>query len=102
MVRGIVFGSHCFLGALAKGRLIGTARALSDGVSDAYIQDVIVDSEFRGRGVGTRLVETVVQRLKRDGVKWIGLVAENGSEVFYEQIGFSEMEKSVPMLRVFS
>lgn len=100
MIRRIVSGSHRFLAALNKGRLIGMARALSDGVSDAYIQDVIVDPDFRGKGIGAGLVETLARRLKDDGVNWIGLVAENGSEAFYGRIGFSKMNNSVPMLKV--
>ena len=37
------------------GRLVGMARALSDGVSDAYILDVVVDPAHRSQGVGRTL-----------------------------------------------
>jgi hypothetical protein len=36
----LVAGSFCFVGAFAGGEMIGMGRAISDGVSDAYIQDV--------------------------------------------------------------
>ena len=70
------------------GKLVGMGRALGDGVSDAYIQDVVVDLEFRRRGVGGAIVRTLVAELKRRGVDWIGLVGEPGTEEFYRSLGF--------------
>jgi len=100
MVRLIVTGSHCFLVARQKGRIIGMGRAISDGASDAYLQDVTVMNLFRGQGIGTRIVEALIARLERDGIHWIGLIAERGSHPFYERFGFSIMEGATPMLRV--
>ena len=34
-------------------RLVGFARALGDGVYRALVDDVVVDEDWRGRGVGT-------------------------------------------------
>ncbi|MDO8804314.1 MAG: N-acetyltransferase, partial [Elusimicrobiota bacterium] len=39
LLKRIIKGSHCFAVALLGGRVIGMGRAISDGVSDAYIQD---------------------------------------------------------------
>jgi len=36
-------------------RLIGMIRALSDGVSDAYMLDLVVSKAYRRRGIGKRL-----------------------------------------------
>jgi len=100
MVRLIVTGSHCFLIARHEGGIIGMGRAVSDGASDAYLQDVTVMDSFRGKGIGTRIIETLIGRLERDGIHWIGLIAERGSHPFYERLGFSIMERATPMLRV--
>ncbi|MDD5723926.1 MAG: GNAT family N-acetyltransferase [Syntrophales bacterium] len=100
MIRLIVTGSHCFLVVRHEGRIIGMGRAVSDGTSDAYLQDVTVVDFFRGKGIGTRIVDTLIGRLERDGIHWIGLIAERGSHPFYERLGFSIMENAVPMLRV--
>ena len=70
------------------GKLIGMGRALGDGVSDAYIQDVVVDPDFRRRGVGGTIVRTLVAELRSRGVDWIGLVGEPGTEEFYRSLGF--------------
>ncbi len=48
----LVAGSFKFAAAFNEsGKLIGTARAISDGVSDAYIQDVVVASAYRKQGI---------------------------------------------------
>jgi len=100
LVDRIVAGSHCFLIVKKGSEIIGMGRALSDGVSDAYIQDVTVNKNFRGQGIGTKIIQKLVERLHSDGLKWIGLIAEKSSHPFYEQLGFKKMSDSVPMLKI--
>ncbi len=95
----IIRGSHCFFIASHEGRLVGMGRAISDRASDAYIQDLTVHPEFRGKGIGTRMVQELVGRLRSDGLGWIGLVAEAGTWDFYRRIGFADMPGSVLMLK---
>jgi len=80
-----------------SGRTVGMGRAISDGVSDAYIQDLVVLPEFRGMGVGKAILERLVGICKERGVCWIALVAEPGTSDFYESIGFEAMEGHIPM-----
>lgn len=94
----IIRGSHCFAVAERGGRIVGMARAISDRASDAYIQDVAVLPEERGRGTGGRLVAAVVKRLKRDGLGWVALIAQDGSAPFYGRLGFKTLKKAAPML----
>jgi len=96
----IIAGSHCFLAVEFEDLIIGMGRAISDRASDAYIQDVAVDPDFRGRGIGTQIVAGIVSRLEKDGLAWIGLIAEKNSHAFYERLGFKPMDRSVPMLRL--
>ena len=74
------------------GSLVGMGRALGDGVSDAYIQDVVVDPLFRRRGVGGTIVRSLAAELRSRGVDWIGLVGEPGTEAFYRSLGFRAPE----------
>lgn len=74
--------------AYADGKLIGMGRALSDNVSDAYIQDVAVSAAFRGRGIGGGIVKALIAELRRRGVDWIALVGAPGTEHFYQNLGF--------------
>ena len=102
LVTGIVAGSHCFLAARKTGDIIAMGRAISDRVSDAYIQDVTVDQRFRGRGIGSQMVARLVARLEDDGIGWIGLIAERKTHPFYRPLGFAPMADSVPMLKTTS
>ena len=82
-------GSTLVAGAFDEnGTVIGCARVLSDGCSDAYIQDVFVDPAFRGQGIGSALINTLTLKLKESGVDWIGLVGEPGTEKFYSKLGW--------------
>jgi spermidine synthase len=99
LVAGIVAGSHCFLVARRAAAIIGMGRAISDRISDAYIQDVTVDSAFRRQGIGSRMMAELVARLEADGIGWIGLIAERKTHPFYRPLGFSPMVDSVPMLK---
>ena len=83
-------GSFLAAGAFEGERLIGMGRVLSDGVSDAYIQDVAVLPEFRGQGIGGKIVTFLVEELEKRGVDWIALVGEPGTENFYSRLGFEK------------
>ena len=98
LISRIISGSHCFVTAAADCRIIGMGRAISDGVSDAYIQDVTVDAAYRGQGIGTKIIRKLVGRLREDGVAWIGLIAERNSHDFYRPLGFKKMPDAIPML----
>lgn len=91
-------GSAVALGAFEGEELIGMGRAISDGVSDAYIQDVVVLKKYRGHGIGKKIVEEIVKRLEKRGIDWIGLISTPGSEGFYQTMDFEVMPKHSPML----
>lgn len=95
----LIRGSFAFAVAVESktGRAVGMARAISDRASDAYIQDFIVLPQYRNKGIGRMLVETIVARLKKKGIHWIGLIAEEGSDGFYTKLGFGPF-KGKPML----
>lgn len=99
LVSAIVSGSHCFLVARQTDTIVAMGRAISDRVSDAYIQDVTVDPSFRGQGIGSRMVATLVARLEADGIGWIGLIAERKTHPFYQPLGFAPMADALPMLK---
>ena len=75
-------------------------RAISDGISDAYIQDLTVRSNRRNQGIGGQILRTILERLHADGLRWIGLIAEPGSSNLYRHAGFKEMPAAVPMLMI--
>jgi aralkylamine N-acetyltransferase len=99
VIPSMIRGSFCFMVARSiQGRIVGMARAISDGFSDAYIQDVVVLPEFRGRGVGKELVRLLAQYCVSRKIAWIGLVAEPGTQEIYENLGFRPLIDYRPML----
>ncbi len=93
----IVKTSAIFIGAFYKKKMIGMGRALSDLVSDAYIQDVTVLKTYRGKGTGKKIIQALIKELKKKGVDWIGLVAEPGTSSFYKELGFDELKDHIPL-----
>ena len=98
LIEKIIKGSFCFAIATIGDRYIGMGRAISDGISDAYIQDVMVITELRGNGIGIRIMDEIVNYLKKHNITWIGLISEPKSISFYTRYGFSQMKDYVPFL----
>jgi ribosomal protein S18 acetylase RimI-like enzyme len=98
-IRPLIKGSFAFAIVIDKssGNAIGMGRILSDGVSDAYIQDLIVLPKFRGQGIGKKLVKFLLDHCISNGIQWIGLIAEPGQDSFYSKIDFSPMKNHIPM-----
>lgn len=65
-------------------RVVGTARLLSDGVCNAYLLDVWAASAFRRQGIGSTLVQRLVNEVPG---QHIGLQTDDAAE-FYASLGF--------------
>ena len=82
--------SLCF-GVYLNGRQIAFARVVSDLATFAYIGDVFVLDEFRGHGLGKRLMETIVSHPDLQGLRrW--LLATRDAHGLYEQFEFSSLK----------
>ena len=99
VIPAMIRGSFCFMVARSlEGRIIGMARVISDGYSDAYIQDVVVLDAHRKQGVGRELVRRLTQFCIAQKIGWIGLVAEPGTQGLYEELGYGPLVGYQPML----
>jgi len=70
-----------------KNKLIGFARATSDGIYRATIWDVVIHPDYRGAGLGRKLVETVLSHPRLSRVERVYLMTSH-QQSFYERIGF--------------
>jgi GNAT superfamily N-acetyltransferase len=63
-LRNLIHGSFAFAVAVdpKTGCAIGMGRVISDGVSDGYIQDLVVMPEYRGTGIGAQIVSKLVKK----------------------------------------
>ena len=93
-IKFLIKGSYKFAVVIKKdeGRAIGMGRLISDGVSDAYIQDLVVLPKYRDQGIGKQLVEFLLQHCISKGILWIGLIAEPGQDRFYLAMNFYPMK----------
>jgi GNAT superfamily N-acetyltransferase len=81
--------SLCF-GLYWRTEQIGFARVVSDFATFAYLGDVFVVSEFRGRGLGKLLMETIVAHPQLQGLRrW--LLATKDAHGLYEKYGFDPL-----------
>jgi GNAT superfamily N-acetyltransferase len=89
----LIKGSFAFAVVIdeSTGRAVGMGRAISDGVSDAWLQDIVVLKEFRGMGLGKAITKKLLEHCMSRGLVWVGLVAEPGSRKFYEPLGFKKL-----------
>jgi ribosomal protein S18 acetylase RimI-like enzyme len=96
----LIRGSFLFAVAVDRktGHAVGMGRVISDGVSDGYIQDLVVLPEYRKTGIGTQIVSTLVKKCVERGISWIGLIAEPDTEKFYLPFGFHPMKGHTPLI----
>ena len=99
-IPALISGSFLFAVAVdGKTKIaVGMGRVISDGVSDGYIQDLVVLPEYRRSGIGKRIVTTLLDECRKRGLGWIGLVSQPGCEEFYSELGFKKMEGYSPLL----
>lgn len=88
-----VAGAWRVVGAYAPtGEQVGFARALSDGVALAYLADVYVLPEHRGRGLGVALVRQMVEDGPGRGFRW--MLHTSDGHGLYERFGFAPPDAS--------
>src|ERR1700753_3259160 len=69
------------------GRMVGFARALSDGVGQAYLADVYVEQDARGHGLGKALVAEMVDSGPGASFRWMLHTAD--AHDLYRRFGFA-------------
>jgi N-acetylglutamate synthase-like GNAT family acetyltransferase len=77
--------------------LIGFARSTSDCIYRATIWDVVIHPDYRGCGLGRKLVETVLTHPRIDRVERVYLMTTH-QQTFYERIGFQTNSSTTMVL----
>jgi GNAT superfamily N-acetyltransferase len=89
LVLAAIKGSICF-GVYAKGEQIGFARVITDRATFAYLADVYVKQEHRGKGLSKELMKFI---LNYDGLTSLRrfMLATKDAHGLYKQFGFSSL-----------
>ncbi|MBO0698106.1 MAG: GNAT family N-acetyltransferase [Zavarzinella sp.] len=68
--------------------VVGTTTTTAYGTDLAWVGMVLVDPDFRRRGIATTLMETALRHLDRLGVRTVKLDATPAGRLVYERLGF--------------
>uniref|UniRef100_UPI0035576207 GNAT family N-acetyltransferase n=1 Tax=Alicyclobacillus tolerans TaxID=90970 RepID=UPI0035576207 len=74
-------------------RIVGFGRAISDGVFNAAIYDVVVHSDYQGKGIGKLIIEDLLHDLQ--DISCVHLISTTGNEGFYRSEGFKKVKTSM-------
>lgn len=82
------------LAAYEDDELQGIIRAVGDGYTIVFIQDILVYPDRQRQGIGTALLKAVLERYPN--VRQIELVTDNTKKTisFYKSMGFSELSET--------
>lgn len=83
--------SLLILAAYEQNRLLGIVRAVGDGSTILYIQDLLVAPPYQRRGIGSRLLQAALGRYP--AVRQVLLAADDTpkTRAFYRAQGFCEL-----------
>ncbi len=87
VVERSIAGSIAF-GLFEPDRQIGFARVVTDLATYAYLADVFIVEECRGRGLGDWLVESILTHPQLQGLRRIALITRDAAPL-YARHGFS-------------
>ena len=72
-------------------KLIGYVDSVSNCVTDAYIQDLTVNPSYQKQGIGTNLMNRIIEKLKENKIYMISVLFDEKLLPFYKRFGFFSM-----------
>ena len=82
---------HILAALNEEGKLLGVLRAVGDGASILFIQDILVYPAYQHQGIGTALLQKTLEKYK--DVYQIQLATDDSKKTvsFYESNGFTSL-----------
>jgi GNAT superfamily N-acetyltransferase len=90
VVEKAIAGALCFGLFSEQGNQVGFARMITDCATFAYLADVYVLEEHRGKGLGKWIVETILAHPSFRGLRRI-LLATRDAHALYARFGFEPL-----------
>jgi len=88
-IRRSIEGSLCF-GVFENDRQVGFARMITDKATFAYLADVFIIEEYRGRGLSKWLMEVIMSHPDLQGLRRM-ILATKDAHGLYKQFGFTPL-----------
>lgn len=81
------------LAAYKSEQLLGLIRAVGDGFTIVFVQDILVFPKHQRKGIGSALLKAILDRYSH--VRQIELATDNTPKTiaFYQSMGFREMSE---------
>jgi GNAT superfamily N-acetyltransferase len=98
IVERAVANSLCF-GVLLDGEQVGFARVITDRVTFAYLADVYILPDHRGKGLARRLMEQVSSHPDLQGLRRF-LLATRDAHALYEKFGFRPLARPERIMEI--
>jgi len=92
--------SFCF-GVYRGARQVGFARVITDYATTAYVGDVFILEPYRGKGLGKRLVKTIVDHPRLAGLRLWFLGTKDAHDL-YRKYGFKNVSETPIMERLMA
>lgn len=86
--------------AYQSNELVGIGRVVSDGVLYTMIYDMIVKPSHQSRGIGTTILNKLIEKCKAAGLREVQLFSAKGKVQFYSKRGFIERPADAPGMRL--
>lgn len=77
--------------------VIAIARALSDGVFNVAIYDVVVKKTYQQKGISRKMIEILLEDLKQ--ISCIHLISTTGNEELYRKLGFKKLKTGMAIYK---
>ena len=83
------------LGAFHDGALVGLIRCVGDGEFDLYVSDLLVKPDYRGKGIGKKLMKAAMEYFSHvDTFALMTGLEEEQNQSFYRAMGMKEYKQN--------
>lgn len=100
IIQHSIDNSLCF-GVYIDGKQVGFARVVTDYAVFAWIMDVFIDPNYRGKGLGKKLIETIKTHHELQTLSRWGLTTTNAHGL-YQQFGFKPVSMPHKMMEILN
>ena len=84
--------------AVVEKQVVGFVRALTDRLSNGYISMLVVDPAYRKQGVGSALINSVIE-FGGPEVTWVLRAGRKGAPEFFASLGFASSALAMELNR---
>lgn len=97
-IKKAIANSMCF-GVYNNNKQIGFARMITDRATFAYLADVFIDEEYRGKGLSKLLMKSILSHADLQGLRRI-MLATRDAHSLYAQFGFTPLTNAERFMHI--